>query len=407
MHNFECTCRPARSRTCVNNLWALLVLAFPWAMSAEPWNAMWPGSRTAVLAAQYLFVVTLAFNGLVLFVLVGVLYERELRLALWPPWPRPSTWCKRSKSGAADDRRPLVRTASSNSDDSDPSSARSPKRFWRVSEGQGRRGILSHEHTPALKSLIYEHRQKVLESGECPAGCPPSARPFASSSVGQPEPPRLALLAPVAEESSLPPPPPETLPLSSSTPLTTLAPAPIPSSNGATGGSRVESEIEQSARRPASGKLVQPDSTAPTAKPEQSPPLTSPPQPPGKQAPPEPPLIPAPAMEPTPLPLPKPEALQVEKPTSSEEKEKRNPPVSRDVPPPAPAAGEKQPETGADGSGEDEDENGDDGEDAKGKQLDEAAAGGKPEAKKGNKKLSKSKLRRAPKKPKKTAANKT
>ena len=55
---------------------------------------MWPGGR----AAQYMFVIALGFNGFVLFVLIGGLYEGELRRALLPPWPRPSTWYRRRKS---------------------------------------------------------------------------------------------------------------------------------------------------------------------------------------------------------------------------------------------------------------------------------------------------------------------
>ena len=95
----DCAC----SRSALQNLWALLALAFPYTLRARPYDAMWPGSRTAVLTAQYLFVISLGFNGLVLFVLIGGLHERELRCAVCPPWPRPSTWFGRHKStvGAA------------------------------------------------------------------------------------------------------------------------------------------------------------------------------------------------------------------------------------------------------------------------------------------------------------------
>lgn len=117
----------------MNNLWALLVLAFPWAMSAEPWETMWPWSNQTVLASQYLFVLVLGLNGFVLFVLVGILYERELRRALWPPWPRVCMWFRRSKSGAkADDRRPLVRSVSTDSDPTPNQSAQASKGFWQV-----------------------------------------------------------------------------------------------------------------------------------------------------------------------------------------------------------------------------------------------------------------------------------
>ena len=64
-----------RRLSAVFYLLGLPLLAFPWALSAMPWNYMWP----PMTVGQYLFATLMSTNGLQLFICVGMFSDTALR----------------------------------------------------------------------------------------------------------------------------------------------------------------------------------------------------------------------------------------------------------------------------------------------------------------------------------------